>query len=72
MTDLLCSHAEYQLSEKKDHQILCWNEATEDSNDAKPKTLQRLDEFHDSTFKRSVIHCVLRFDLESFQRIYCN
>ncbi|KAF1769655.1 hypothetical protein GCK72_001472 [Caenorhabditis remanei] len=52
MTDLLCRHPEYQLSEKKDHKILCWNEDAKNENEAKPKTLQRLDDFHDSTFKR--------------------
>ncbi|CAI2292527.1 unnamed protein product [Caenorhabditis sp. 36 PRJEB53466] len=52
MTDLLCSNPNYQLSEKKDHQIHCWNEDSTEENEAKPKTLQRLDDFHDSTFKR--------------------
>ncbi|EGT57596.1 hypothetical protein CAEBREN_32256 [Caenorhabditis brenneri] len=52
MTDLLCRHPEYQLSEKKDHKILCWNEDAKNEQEAKPKTLQRLDDFHDSTFKR--------------------
>uniref|UniRef100_A0A1I7UT17 Endoplasmic reticulum lectin 1 n=1 Tax=Caenorhabditis tropicalis TaxID=1561998 RepID=A0A1I7UT17_9PELO len=52
MTDLLCRHPEYQLSEKKDHKILCWNEDAKDEQEAKPRTLQRLDDFHDSTFRR--------------------
>ncbi|CAB60843.4 Endoplasmic reticulum lectin 1 [Caenorhabditis elegans] len=52
MTDLLCKHPEYQLSEKKDHKIVCWNEDAKNENEAKPQTLQRLDDFHDSTFKR--------------------
>lgn len=52
MTDLLCRHPEYRLTEKKDHKILCWNEDAKDEKEAKPMTLQRLDDFHDSTFKR--------------------
>ncbi|PIC54852.1 hypothetical protein B9Z55_003934 [Caenorhabditis nigoni] len=52
MTDLLCRHPEYRISEKRNHKILCWNQDAKNDKDAKPMSLQRLDDFHDTTFKR--------------------
>ncbi|CAB3407131.1 unnamed protein product [Caenorhabditis bovis] len=52
MTELLCEHPAYRLTKQKDHEITCWNLDAKDEESAKPRALQRLDEFHSSTFKR--------------------
>ncbi|CAD6184369.1 unnamed protein product [Caenorhabditis auriculariae] len=66
MSALICDHPAYRLKTSKDQEIICVNLDAENEEAAKPRSLQRLDDFHDTTFKReySITHEDFRKDEE--------